>query len=90
MRNDTPQTDRFYYNRQEKWQIIFEQRIIRLSNDNQDGCYLTVFVDHSQAAALGYTCPEENGFHCITPFDLFPRTQHCESVMKLIRSDMNS
>ena len=33
---------------------------------------------------FGYT------FNTIRPFDMFPRTQHCESVVKLIRSDMNS
>ena len=32
----------------------------------------------------GYTVKE------ITPVDMFPFTRHCESVVKLIRSDMNS
>ena len=50
----------------------------------------TLARDYARFAALGYVCPEENGRHCITPFDLFPRTQHCESVMKLVRSDINS
>lgn len=61
------------------------QRIVYVSCDPA-----TLARDYARFAALGYVCPEENGYHCVTPFDLFPRTQHCESVMKLIRSDMNS
>ena len=61
------------------------ERIVYVSCDPA-----TLARDYARFAALGYTCPEENGCHCVTPFDLFPRTQHCESVLKLIRSDMNS
>ena len=61
------------------------ERIVYVSCDPA-----TLARDYARFAALGYTCPEKNGFHCVTPFDLFPRTQHCESVLKLIRSDMNS
>ena len=61
------------------------QRIVYVSCDPA-----TLARDYARFVALGYVCPEENGRHCVTPFDLFPRTQHCEVVCKLLRSDINS
>ena len=44
----------------------------------------TLARDCAVFASLGYKTEK------VTPCDLFPRTGHCESVAKLIRSDMNS
>ncbi|HBL40493.1 MAG TPA: 23S rRNA (uracil(1939)-C(5))-methyltransferase RlmD [Ruminococcaceae bacterium] len=45
----------------------------------------TLARDYARFVELGYACPEQNGAHCVTPFDLFPGTQHCEMVVLLSR-----
>lgn len=43
----------------------------------------TLARDCAVFADLGYTVPEENGKHFVTPVDLFPKTVHTECVVKL-------
>ncbi|MBQ2812094.1 MAG: hypothetical protein IJE63_02480, partial [Clostridia bacterium] len=43
----------------------------------------TLARDCAVFAELGYTVPEENGKHFVTPVDLFPKTVHTECVVKL-------
>ena len=47
----------------------------------------TLARDCAVFATLGYTVPEENGKHFVTPVDLFPKTVHTECVCLLTRSD---
>ncbi len=43
----------------------------------------TLARDCAAFASLGYTVPEKNGKHMITPVDMFPKTCHCECVCLL-------
>ncbi len=45
----------------------------------------TLARDYARFVELGYTCPEQNGCHCASPFDLFPGTQHVETVVLMSR-----
>ncbi len=55
------------------------ERIVYVSCDPA-----TLARDCAVLDGLGYKVKE------VCPFDLFPRTAHCEAVCKLLRSDMNS
>lgn len=54
------------------------ERIVYISCDPA-----TLARDCAVFATLGYTVPEENGRHLVTPVDMFPRTAHCEVVVQL-------
>lgn len=45
----------------------------------------TLARDCAVFAALGYTVPEKDGKHLVTPVDLFPRTVHTECVTLLTK-----
>ncbi len=54
------------------------KRIVYISCDPA-----TLARDCAVFANLGYTIPEQNGQHFVTPVDMFPRTAHVETVLLL-------
>lgn len=61
------------------------ERVVYISCDPA-----TLARDCAAFAALGYTVPEEDGTHFVTPVDMFPRTAHVECVVQLSQQKPDS
>lgn len=50
----------------------------------------TLARDCAIFSSLGYTIPEQNGQHIITPVDLFPKTAHVEVALQLLKMPLSN